>query len=108
MNKLIKILAIAGLMTTGFTHAAVPADFTATPGVLFVNWHTTAAGEGNSQPMLEVRDESGDVLASVQANLMGTQQVKIPSRAQGNVTVSVGAQSSQYRIPFGIGSGSQR
>ncbi|WP_167386716.1 hypothetical protein [Aeromonas cavernicola] len=108
MNKLIKMLAIAGLMTTGVANAAIPADFNAAPGVLFVNWHATAAVEGNSQPMLEVRDESGDVLASVHANLLGTQQVKIPSRAQGNLTVSLGAQRSQYRIPFGIGSGSQR
>ena len=39
---------------------------------------------------------------------MGTQQVQIPSRAQGNLTVSLGDQSSDYRIPFGIGSGNPR
>ena len=55
-----------------------------------------------------MRDESGDLLASVHANLMGTQQVQIPSRTQGNLTVSLGEQSSDYRIPFGIGSGKQR
>ena len=48
--------------------------------------------------MPEVRDESGDPMASVHANLMGTQQVQIPSRAQGNLTVSLGDQSSDYRI----------
>ena len=58
--------------------------------------------------MLEVRDESGDVVASVHANLMGTQQVQIPSRTQGWLTLSLGDQSSDYRIPFGIGSGNPR
>ena len=58
--------------------------------------------------MLEVRDESGDLVASVHANLMGAQQVKIPSRTQGNLTVSLGDQSSDYRIPFGLGDGRQR
>ncbi len=58
--------------------------------------------------MLEVRDESGDVVASVHANLMGTQQVQIPSRTQGRLTLSLGDQSSDYRIPFGIGSGNPR
>jgi len=57
---------------------------------------------------LEVRDESGDLVASVHASLMGTQQVHIPSRAQGNLTVSLGDQSSDYRLPFGIGSGKPR
>ena len=58
--------------------------------------------------MLEVRDESGDVVASVHANRMGTQQVQIPSRTQGRLTLSLGDQSSDYRIPFGIGSGNPR
>jgi hypothetical protein len=48
------------------------------------------------------------VLASVHANLTGTQQVQLPSRTQGTLTVSLGDQSSDYRIPFGIGSGKQR
>ena len=87
---------------------AVPADFNAAPGVLFVNWHTSVAVAGNANPMLEVRDESGDVVASVHANLMGTQQVQIPSRTQGRLTLSLGDQSSDYRIPFGIGSGNPR
>ena len=32
--------------------------------------------------MLEVRDESSDLLASVHASLIGTQQVAIPSRTR--------------------------
>jgi hypothetical protein len=39
---------------------------------------------------------------------MGTQQVQIPSRTQGRLTLSLGDQSSDYRIPFGIGSGNPR
>ncbi|MCE9956540.1 hypothetical protein [Aeromonas rivipollensis] len=108
MKNLIKMLAVAGLMTAGFAQAAVPADINAAPGVLFVNWNTTTAMAGKANPMLEVRDESGDLLASVHASLMGTQQVKIPSRTQGNLTVSLGDQSSDYRIPFGLGDGRQR
>ncbi|MGY3866744.1 hypothetical protein [Aeromonas bivalvium] len=108
MKNLIKMLAVAGLMTAGVAQASVPADFTATPGVLFVNWQASAAIDGKANPMLEVRDESGDLLASVHASLMGTQQVKIPSRTQGNLTVSLGDQSSDYRIPFGLGDGRQR
>ncbi|MBL0535542.1 hypothetical protein JD541_21510 [Aeromonas dhakensis] len=108
MKNVIKMLAVAGLMTAGFAQASVPADLNAAPGVLFVNWHATAVVEGKGNPMLEVRDESGDLVASVHANLMGSQQVQIPSRTQGNLTVSLGEQSSDYRIPFGIGSGKQR
>ena len=73
MKNVIKMLAVAGLMTAGFAQAAVPADINAAPGVLFVNWNATAAMAGKANPMLEVRDESGDLLASVHANLMGTQ-----------------------------------
>ena len=108
MKNVIKMLAVVGLMTAGFAQASVPADLNATPGVLFVNWHASAAADGKANPMLEVRDESGDVVASAHANLAGTQQVRIPSRAQGNLTVTLGEQSSDYRIPFGIGSGKQR
>ncbi|MBR7630083.1 MAG: hypothetical protein ACRC7D_03840 [Aeromonas popoffii] len=108
MKNVIKMLAVAGLMTAGFAQASVPADLNAAPGVLFVNWHATATVDGKANPMLEVRDESGDVLASVHANLTGTQQVQLPSRTQGTLTVSLGDQSSDYRIPFGIGSGKQR
>ena len=108
MKNVIKMLAVAGLMTTGFANASVPADFNAMPGVLFVNWNATAAMDGKANPMLEVRDESGDLLASVHANLTGTQQVQIPSRTQGRLTLSLGDQSSDYRIPFGIGSGNPR
>ncbi|ATP11237.1 uncharacterized protein Asalp_41650 [Aeromonas salmonicida subsp. pectinolytica 34mel] len=108
MKNVIKMLAVAGLMTASFAQASVPADLNAAPGVLFVNWHATAAMDGKANPMLEVRDESGDLVASVHANLMGAQQVKIPSRTQGNLTVSLGDQSSDYRIPFGLGDGRQR
>ena len=108
MKNVIKMLAVAGLMTASFAQATVPADLNAAPGVLFVNWHATAAMDGKANPMLEVRDESGDLVASVHANLMGAQQVKIPSRTQGNLTVSLGDQSSDYRIPFGLGDGRQR
>lgn len=108
MKNVIKMLAVAGLMTAGAAQASVPADFTATPGVLFVNWQASAAIDGKANPMLEVRDESGDLLASVHASLMGTQQVRIPNRTQGNLTVSLGNQSSDYRIPFGLGDGRQR
>ena len=108
MKNVIKMLAVAGLMTAGFAQASVPADLNAAPGVLFVNWHATAAMDGKANPMLEVRDEAGDLVASVHANLMGAQQVKIPSRTQGNLTVSLGDQSSDYRIPFGLGDGRQR
>ncbi len=73
MKNVIKMLAVAGLMTAGAAQASVPADFNAAPGVLFVNWSATAAMDGKANPMLEVRDESGDLLASVHANLMGTQ-----------------------------------
>ncbi|MEI4951643.1 hypothetical protein ACEUBU_19155 [Aeromonas caviae] len=108
MKNAIKMLAVAGLMTAGAAQASVPADFNAAPGVLFVNWSATAAMDGKANPMLEVRDESGDLLASVHANLIGTQQVAIPSRTQGNLTVSLGNESSSYRIPFGLGDGRQR
>ncbi|MEI4970982.1 hypothetical protein [Aeromonas caviae] len=108
MKNAIKMLAVAGLMTAGAAQASVPADFNAAPGVLFVNWSATAAMDGKANPMLEVRDESGDLLASVHANLMGTQQVAIPNRTQGKLTVSLGNESSSYRIPFGLGDGRQR
>lgn len=108
MKNVIKMLAVAGLITAGVAQASVPADFTATPGVLFVNWQASAAIDGKANPMLEVRDESGDLLASVHASLMGTQQVRIPSRTQGNLTLSLGNESSDYRIPFGLGDGRQR
>ncbi|MCH7372895.1 MULTISPECIES: hypothetical protein [Aeromonas] len=108
MKNVIKMLAVAGLMTAGVAQAAVPANFSAAPGVLVVNWQADAAIDGKANPMLEVRDESGDVLASVHANLTGTQLVQIPSRTQGNLTVSLGNENSSYRIPYGVGGGRQR
>ncbi|MGE6108675.1 hypothetical protein, partial [Aeromonas sobria] len=91
----------------GVAQASVPADFNAAPGVLFVNWQASAAIDGKANPMLEVRDEFGDLLASVHANLVGTQHVQLPSRTQGTLTVSLGSESSEYRIPFGLGTGRQ-
>ncbi|MFM5551208.1 hypothetical protein ACET8J_12725 [Aeromonas veronii] len=108
MKNVIKMLAVAGLMTTGFAHAAVPADFNAIPGVLFVKWNATAAMDGKANPMLEVRDEAGDLITSAHANLTGTQQIRMPLRTQGTVTVSLAGESSEYRIPFGIGGGNPR
>ena len=35
MKNVIKMLAVAGLMTAGFAQASVPADLNAAPGVLF-------------------------------------------------------------------------
>lgn len=108
MKNVIKMLAVAGLMTAGAAQAAVPANFSAAPGVLFVNWQAGAAIDGKANPMLEVRDESGELLASVHASLNGTQQIQLPSRTQGNLTVSLGNESSSYRIPYGMGGGRQR
>ncbi|KRW54011.1 hypothetical protein AO724_20340 [Aeromonas allosaccharophila] len=108
MKNVIKMLAVAGLMTTGFANASVPADFNAMPGVLFVNWNATAAMDGKANPMLEVRDEAGDLITSAHADLTGTQQIRLPLRTQGTVTVSLAGQSSEYRIPFGIGGGNPR
>ena len=104
MKSVIKMLAVAGLMTAGVAQA----DLNAAPGMLFVNWDATAALDSNANSMLEVRDESGDLLASVHANLSGTQQVRIPNRTQGMLTVSLAGQSSEYRIPFDSGSGNPR
>jgi len=108
MKNVIKMLAVAGLMTTGFAHAAVPADFNATPGVLFVKWNATAAMDGNAKPMLEIRNEAGELISSAHADLAGIQQVRMPLRTQGTVTVSLAGQSSEYRIPYGIGGGNSR
>lgn len=108
MKNLIKVLAVAGLMSSGLAQASVPADFSTTPGTLLVNWQASAVIDGKSNPMLEVRDESGDLLTSVHASLMGTQRVQLPSRTQGTLTVSLGNESSQYRVPFGLGDGRQR
>ncbi|KUE78394.1 hypothetical protein ACKC5O_13275 [Aeromonas schubertii] len=106
MRHAIKLLAVAGLMTAGVAQASVPADFSAVPGVLMVKWHDAAAISGAST--LEVRDAAGELLASVPARTMGTQQIALPYRAQGTLSVSLGDQSSDYRIPYGIGDGRQR
>ncbi|ENY73413.1 hypothetical protein G114_02649 [Aeromonas diversa CDC 2478-85] len=106
MRTLIKMLAVAGLMTTSLAHAAVPADFSAAPGVLFVKWHGDAVQHGAG--MLEVRDATGELLAAVPAKSAGTQSIALPSRTQGTLSVSLGDESSDYRIPFGLGDGRQR
>lgn len=107
MKNVIKMLAFASLMTAGAAQASVPANFSATPGVLFVNWHAHASLDDKTSSTLEVRDESGELLASAPANLLGTQKVKIPSRTQGNLTISLGNDNSSYRIPYGLGDGRQ-
>lgn len=108
MKTLIKTLALAGLMGSGLALAVVPADFNASPGVLLVNWHEGTAMSNDGNAKLEVRDESGELLSSVQPSMMGTQYVRIPSRTQGNLTISLGNESSSYQIPYGIGEGRQR
>jgi len=107
MKNVIKMLAIAGLMTAGAAQASVPASFSATPGVLLVNWHAHAALDGKASYMLEVRDESDELLASVPANLLGSQKMSIPSSTQGNLTIKLGNESSSYRIPHGLEDGGQ-
>lgn len=108
MKNVIKMLAVAGLMTTGFANAAVPADFNAAPGVLFVKWHAAAAMDGKVKPMLEIRNEAGELISSAHADLAGTQQIRMPQRTQGTLTVNMAGESSKYRIPYGIGGGSAR
>jgi hypothetical protein len=106
MKNAIKTLVLAGLMSTGLAQATdIPAEIDSSPGVLFVNWQespemTTAAGQ-----KLEVRDEYGTVLASVPADTTGTQVVGIPFRTHGDLMVSLGSNSSQYHVPYGMGGG---
>lgn len=109
MKNLIKTLALAGLMSTGLAQATdIPAEIDSSPGMLFVEWHATPEMSSAANQKLEVRDESGAVLASVPADMTGTQEVGIPFRAQGDLMVSLGSDSSQYHIPYGVGDGRQR
>ena len=81
MKNVIKMLAVAGLMSAGVAQAAVPADFSAIPGVLFVNWHASAAMAGKSNPMLDlVAQLAQSQLQALAAQL--AQQGATESRAQ--------------------------
>lgn len=108
MKNLTKSLALAVLMSSGLVQAALPADISSSPGVLLVNWHNAAPMDSTTPQKLEVRDDSGAVLASVHPEMTGTQYVRIPHHAQGNLMVSLGDNSSAYRIPYGMGEGRQR
>lgn len=108
MKSLIKIVVLSGLMAVGVAHAELPADISASPGVLRVNWHETSAMDTATASKLEVRNESGDLLASAPVDMKGTQYVPIPTRTQGNLMVSLGDNSSEYRIPYGMGDGRRR
>ncbi len=55
-----------------------------------------------------IRNASGDLLKQVPAELKGMQQVRLPMRAQGNLTLSLDGDSDSYRMPYSVGSGRQR
>lgn len=98
INKSLTLLMLAGL-----AQAALPADVSAAPGLLFVNWHD-AVSSNEAHPTLVIRNAAGDVLKRVPAELQGMQQVRLPMRAQGDLTLK----SSSYRMPYSVGSGRQR
>ena len=109
MKTLIKTLALAGLMSTGLAQATdLPAEINSSPGVLFVDWNGTPEMSSAGGDKLEVRDESGTVLASVPADTTGTQEVGIPFRTQGDLIVSLGSNSSTHHIQYGVGDGRNR
>ncbi len=54
-----------------------------------------------------IRNATGDVLKRVPAELQGMQQVRLPMRAQGDLTLSLDGESSSYRMPYSVGSGRQ-
>ncbi|MBX9565259.1 hypothetical protein FKF78_01650 [Aeromonas hydrophila] len=105
INKSLTLLMLAGLAHTGLAQAALPADVSAAPGLLFVNWHD-AVSSNEAHPTLVIRNATGDVLKRVPAELQGMQQVRLPMRAQG--TLSLDGESSSYRMPYSVGSGRQR
>ncbi|MGL6511470.1 hypothetical protein ACSZNJ_17570 [Aeromonas hydrophila] len=74
---------------------------------MFVNWHD-AVSSNEAHPTLVIRNATGDVLKRVPAELQGMQQVRLPMRAQGNLTLSLDGESSSYRMPYSVGSGRQR
>lgn len=110
MKKTLTLFALAGLAGLahiGMAQAAIPADVSVAPGLLFVNWHDDASSS-NAHPTLMIRNASGDVLKRVPAELKGMQQVRLPMRAQGNLTLSLDGESDSYRMPYSVGSGRQR
>lgn len=107
MKNTLALFMLAGLAHVGMAQAAIPADVSAAPGLLFVNWHDDASSS-SANPTLMIRNDSGDVLKQVPAELKGMQQVRLPMRVQGNLTLSLDNESSSYRMPYGIGSGRQR
>ncbi|MFQ2194710.1 hypothetical protein [Aeromonas jandaei] len=40
--------------------------------------------------------------------MLAREQIRLPLRTQGTVTVSLAGESSEYRIPFGLGGGKDR
>ncbi|WHF35723.1 hypothetical protein QLQ87_16350 [Aeromonas salmonicida] len=106
IKKTLTLFALAGLAHIGMAQAAIPADVSAAPGLLFVNWHDNASSSTN--PTLMIRNASGDLLKQVPAELKGMQQVRLPMRAQGKLTLSLDGDSASYRMPYSVGSGRQR
>nr|WP_201302903.1 hypothetical protein [Aeromonas salmonicida] len=107
IKKTLTLFALAGLAHIGMAQAAIPADVSAAPGLLFVNWHDNASSS-SANPTLMIRNASGDLLKQVPAELKGMQQVRLPMRAQGNLTLSLNDDSDSYRMPYSVGSGRQR
>ena len=79
INKSLTLLMLASLAHTGLAQAALPADVSAAPGLLFVNWHD-AVSSNEAHPTLVIRNATGDVLKRVPAELQGMQQVRLPMR----------------------------
>ena len=50
INKSLTLLMLAGLAHTGLAQAALPADVSAAPGLLFVNWHD-AVSSNEAHPL---------------------------------------------------------
>ncbi len=58
--------------------------------------------------MKDVALLAGRVLLALMFVMAGWSKIGGYAGTQGNLTVSLADQSSEYRIPFGIGSGKQR
>ena len=108
IKKTLTLFALAGLAHIGMAQAAIPADVSAAPGLLFVNWHDNASSSSSANPTLMIRNAAGDLLKQVPAELKGMQQVRLPMRAPGNLTLSLDGESDSYRMPYSVGSGRQR
>ena len=106
MKKQIAI-ALLGLMGSVAANAAVPADLHVVPGSLFVNWQAQAASSVKPGDRIEVRGFNGDVIASAQADASGRQVISLPRNTQGNLTVTVGDESSDLQVPYTLGQGRQ-